>query len=237
MDFRKSSFPMGIILLFAINMVTVEKFETLFIMAAKLYGMKRALNRRKVKERFDRIASLYDRVFSFPIASSIERREIKAVSGLLDVEGKSVLDVGCGYGKFSREWEEKNARLIVGLDFSKNMLKRAKNRNRNSHFVLGDAFNTPFKDKCFDVSTCIGLPLYYENIDGLFEEMARLTRKACVVSFPPRCFLGIAHSAMSKLRIPINRVERVKELCSRVFSRYTMHCTSYGALICKGKLH
>lgn len=199
--------------------------------------MKKALDRRKeIKDTYDEIAPIYEGILSLPVAKSIERSEIKTVSRLLDVEGKSILDIGCGYGKFSREWEEKGARLVVGMDFSKSMLKRATARSGDSFFVLGDAFNPPFKDKSFNFSTCIGLTLYYDNIGELFEEVRRVTKEACVVSFPPRSLLGITYATVSKLKIPYAKVERVKELCSQIFERHALQCTSYGALICTGYL-
>lgn len=75
------------------------------------------------------------------------------MSRLVDVNGKRILDMGCGYGKFFERWQSEGAGLAVGLDFSKKMLKLAAERNGGAAFVLGDGFKLPFKDKSFDVST------------------------------------------------------------------------------------
>lgn len=45
---------------------------------------------------------------------------------LPDLKGKSVLDLGCGYGWHCRYARERGASSVVGLDLSENMLQRAR---------------------------------------------------------------------------------------------------------------
>ena len=46
------------------------------------------------------------------------------------LEGKSVLDLGCGYGWHCKFAEEQGARQVLGIDLSQKMIEEAKRRNR-----------------------------------------------------------------------------------------------------------
>lgn len=71
------------------------------------------------------------------------------------VEGRDVLDVGCGVGLFTIEIARR-AKKVVGVDFSKEALARAR-RNRvvaewkNLRFEWADAGNLPFAEAEFDI--------------------------------------------------------------------------------------
>ena len=44
---------------------------------------------------------------------------------LPDLEGKSVLDLGCGFGEHCMEYVRRGARSVVGIDISEKMLETA----------------------------------------------------------------------------------------------------------------
>ena len=66
----------------------------------------------------------------------------RAVKGLM-------LDVGCGNAQFTVSMADL-FNFIVGIDVSKEMMKRQKLKLSNVSFVLGSATNLPFKDMVFD---------------------------------------------------------------------------------------
>lgn len=45
---------------------------------------------------------------------------------LPDLQGKKVVDLGCGYGWFCRSAREQGAAQVLGMDFSEKMLGKAK---------------------------------------------------------------------------------------------------------------
>ena len=45
------------------------------------------------------------------------------------LEGKSVLDMGCGYGWHCKFAAEQGARQVLGIDLSSKMIEEAKRRN------------------------------------------------------------------------------------------------------------
>jgi len=77
------------------------------------------------------------------------RIEQQAMLELLpDVAGKTVLDVGCGSGRYLRILRERGAHRVAGIDFSAAMLGRA----RGLYPVArGDARALPVRSHCFDV--------------------------------------------------------------------------------------
>ena len=75
--------------------------------------------------------------------------------------GDGVLDVACGPGNFSREFARVvgDTGLVVGIDASLTMVRRAAQDSRNADvdnlvFVRGDAVDLPFKKQSFDAVCC-----------------------------------------------------------------------------------
>ncbi len=67
-----------------------------------------------------------------------------------DVQGKRVLDLGCGIGVFSRLAAEKGAR-VVSTDYSKAALDYCARTAPEARRVLHHAEHLPFKERSFDV--------------------------------------------------------------------------------------
>ncbi len=191
---------------------------------------------KRIKGFYDRNAQLYRQLLSMPPIKELEKDEAKNVSALLGVEGKSVLDVGCGYGKYFSSWEKQGARSVVGLDFSADMLELAKRENGDVECILGDGFHLPFKDKSFDLSTCVGLSIYYKHFDSLVEEMARVTREACLIGFSPRSMMSPAYKLSKTLRMPSRRLETAERILGKHFQKVSYQSCGLGlTLLCKGE--
>jgi len=86
------------------------------------------------------------------------------------IEGKLVLDIGCGPGILAGLYP-KNSK-VVGLDFSVSMLRSAKNRIRQ--LVLGDSLNLPFSKEAFEVVTCFFVASDYSQKKQIFSEAFRV---------------------------------------------------------------
>jgi ubiquinone/menaquinone biosynthesis C-methylase UbiE len=87
---------------------------------------------------------------------------------LRKIEGKT-LDAGCGDGRFV-------AYADVGVDFSKGMLKRAKNRNLNKDLVCASVLYLPFKDKAFSAAFTVDVLLHIqpERRENALREVSRV---------------------------------------------------------------
>ena len=76
---------------------------------------------------------------------------------------KTVLEVGCGTGRWLREFDSCKTK-ILGLDYSKGMLKEASSM-QNVILIRGDANNLPIQKNLFDMIYCVNA-IHHFN-DGL----------------------------------------------------------------------
>src|SRR4051812_23400902 len=83
------------------------------------------------------------------------------------LEGSSVLDIGCGEGRFCRMLSERGAKPI-GLDPTPALLDTAKSRDPKGAYVLGSGEDLPFENASFDVAvfylTLIDIPDFRKAI-------------------------------------------------------------------------
>jgi SAM-dependent methyltransferase len=67
-----------------------------------------------------------------------------------DVDGKRVLDAGCGEGRFSRMLAERGA-SVVGFDPTSLLIRAAKQRHGDGEYLRASAESVPFTDASFDL--------------------------------------------------------------------------------------
>lgn len=132
---------------------------------------------RAVRAMFARIASRYD-LLNRVLSVGIDRRWRAAlVRRLGDLRGRTLVDSCCGTGDLSFALERAGAR-VVGVDFTPQMLgrARAKNRGRGTCFVAGDALALPLPDARADAATiAFGIRNVADRGKGL-REMMRVVR-------------------------------------------------------------
>lgn len=94
----------------------------------------------------------------------------------------SVLDIGCGYGKFCDALTH-FVPTVYGLDIA-SVLSNKVIPNRKINFIDGEAKNIPLKDKSVEWVTSFDcLEHCPENdIDAIFEEFNRVSKKGFVIS-------------------------------------------------------
>src|SRR5574344_44882 len=49
---------------------------------------------------------------------------------LPQLKGKTIIDLGCGYGDMSRFYVDNGAKSVLGIDLSQNMIKLANEKNK-----------------------------------------------------------------------------------------------------------
>ena len=75
-------------------------------------------------------------------------------SGWPPIEPRSILEVGCGYGKLLRELRRRLDVPLVGVDFSPTQLEQARRflgRDDEIELLLGRGEHLPFPDRSFDM--------------------------------------------------------------------------------------
>lgn len=199
----------------------------------------------RIRTFFDGRAKYYEKIFSLPLIKRLEQAEVRRILSLSEVAGKSVLDIGCGCGKFLKLWRDGGASTVVGMDFSKSMLEQARHsfhknegmsgthapasskRMQKSNFLLmGDAFKIPFKDNSFDLVTCIGVANYYRNVEVLLKEISRVSRNGIIITFPKNSLIGKIYARVSKIPIFLREEWEIKNICSLYFEPSIKECAS-----------
>ena len=96
---------------------------------------------------------------------------------------RSLLEIGCGYGKQLENFIPKNA-FLVGCDFSRPQLLKAQEYllSKTPALIEADGSQLPFQDKTFDVvfSSAVILHNDYEKAKRMMAEMIRVSRKYLV---------------------------------------------------------
>jgi len=111
-----------------------------------------------------------------------------------DIQGKKILDLGCGEGCNSRIMARKGA-SVVGIDFSKEMIYYAIQEEQRKplgidYHVLDATDLHIFNDRSFDIVTCFMALHDIEDYRGALKEVARVLKKRgrLVFVIPHPCF-------------------------------------------------
>jgi phosphatidylethanolamine/phosphatidyl-N-methylethanolamine N-methyltransferase len=135
-----------------------------------------ALDQASIVEAYRRWAGVYDTVFG-GISS---RGRLRAVSLVNRLPGKDVLEVGVGTGLALPHYNAE--KKITGIDLSKEMLRKARERTRTDTLTNVQALHemdaeaTSFDDASFDIAVGMFVASVVPNPRRLLAEMRRLVR-------------------------------------------------------------
>jgi len=121
--------------------------------------------------------------------ASMMLRYAKTLEGCAPVQGKTVLDIGCGPGHYSVALAERGARRVVGLDFAEGMLKLARERASlagvadRCEFRNQDLFSFDERES-FDYVILMGFMDYMAEPRKVIEKVLTLVRSKAFLSFP-----------------------------------------------------
>lgn len=104
-----------------------------------------------VRRMFDRIAPVYD-VMNRVMTLGLDRRWRRLTAEAVVLPGARVLDACCGTGDLALAAEREGG-LVTGLDFSSEMLVRARRKSTTIEWVQGDLLTLPYKADAFDAAT------------------------------------------------------------------------------------
>ncbi len=127
---------------------------------------------------FDRIAGVYDRMNGVMTAGLHHRWRARAAELAAASPGDRVLDVATGTGDLALELARRVAPggVVVGTDFSEQMLTRARAKGPHVRFEQSNALALPYADDCFAAATVGFGARNFADLDRGLSEMARVVR-------------------------------------------------------------
>ncbi|UCD91670.1 MAG: methyltransferase domain-containing protein [Methanobacteriota archaeon] len=135
-------------------------------------------------EAYEKLAERYAALSETKFENAFVERPA-TISLLPEIEGKRVLDAGCGPGIYS-EWLTSHGAQVVAIDVSPKMLELARQRLPNSVEIRLADLDKPLdflEDESFDIVLCPLVLDYVENMEDLFAEFHRILLKSGVLVF------------------------------------------------------
>jgi demethylmenaquinone methyltransferase/2-methoxy-6-polyprenyl-1,4-benzoquinol methylase len=129
----------------------------------------------QVRQMFDRIAGVYDRMNSVMTAGLHHHWRRRAADLAAVGPGSRALDVATGTGDLAVELARRGAE-VVGCDFSEAMLSRARAKAPAVRFEWADALALPYGDDSFDAATVGFGARNFSDLERGLSEMARVVR-------------------------------------------------------------
>ncbi|MBI4058005.1 class I SAM-dependent methyltransferase [Candidatus Microgenomates bacterium] len=106
------------------------------------------------------------------------------------IEGKTILDLGCGTGYGSAIMLTLGAREVIGTDIDPDAIKFAKKnfKKRKLSFYIADAISLPFPNNSFDVVVSFEVIEHMKDYQQYIQEVLRVLKKKgyCIFSTPNR---------------------------------------------------
>jgi len=133
--------------------------------------------------------SLPNRLINRLFRKSMMIRYRKTVTGCDPVEGKSVIDIGCGPGHYGITLAKKGANHVLGLDFAPGMIDLARSNARAAgvdeicEFVCDDFLNRII-DRTFDYAVLMGFMDYVTDPGEVIRKALEVTGSRAFFSFP-----------------------------------------------------
>jgi demethylmenaquinone methyltransferase/2-methoxy-6-polyprenyl-1,4-benzoquinol methylase len=104
-----------------------------------------------VRSMFDRIAPVYD-AMNRVMTAGLDQRWRREAADAVVRPGNRVLDSCCGTGDLAIAAAAAGGN-VTGIDFSRQMLERARRKAPDIEWIEGDALVLPFPDASFDAAT------------------------------------------------------------------------------------
>lgn len=182
---------------------------------------------KKVKDYFKRAAEDFDNIYDNRgriierIANKLFRKGMRERFKLTlqlcsQSNNKTVLDIGCGAGRFLIPLAEREM-TGVGIDYSEEMIKLAKEhleryydrtkRKLQIEYICCDFLNDFETDKSFDISLAIGVFDYLKEPLPFLKKMKSVTNEMMIASFP----------AKFALQVPIRKMWLITKKCPVYF--------------------
>jgi ubiquinone/menaquinone biosynthesis C-methylase UbiE len=156
-----------------------------------------------------------------------ENSELEFILRSLDINGKTVLDLGTGTGNVLQYLT--NSKLVIAIDFARSMLRIVRQTCPQAKLLQAEAIALPIATNSVELVTAIGLSEYLWQIESFFDEVFRILKNNgfLVLTFSPpgiwtqlRLLLG--HQIYSRTQEDLITIARKKQFQIMKTSRSLM---------------
>ncbi len=138
--------------------------------------------------RWAMTARCYERfrgLFPFNLILKAENRQLQALLESIELVDKIVVDLGTGTGNALQFCNADD--LAIGIDANFTMLQFARKNRPNCFFIQAEASALPLKSGLANLVLAIGLSEYLNDLESLFEEIARISSNGawCIFTYSP----------------------------------------------------
>jgi len=132
-----------------------------------------------------------NRLINRHFRASMRLRYEKTIAGCSPIEGKSVLDIGCGPGHYSVTLAKNGAKEVFGIDFAEEMIGLASQNAWSAgvqdrcHFARRDFLVDSIDDK-YDYTIAMGFMDYMADPQMTLEKVLAVTKLKAFFSFPAK---------------------------------------------------
>lgn len=130
----------------------------------------------------------YDQIVENP--TNVQHQMIDESTILSMLIGNSILDCGCGIGRWGYLLRN-NPKIIIGFDITESYLMKAKTVGKYAGLIQADLCHLPFAAKAFDTSLAVEVLEHSSKSGGMsfLGELKRVTRKRIMLTTPENFFL------------------------------------------------
>jgi 2-polyprenyl-3-methyl-5-hydroxy-6-metoxy-1,4-benzoquinol methylase len=145
-----------------------------------------------VPEKWDALYShenWYKYLFNKWLRKGLYERYRLTFKQCIDLGGKTVLDIGCGTGRYSIECAKRGAELVVGIDFAPSMIEYSQKIALQMgvadrcKFICDDFLKHTFNNS-FDIVLAMGFFDYIKDPEPIFKKIAEMKPRKFMASFP-----------------------------------------------------
>ena len=179
------------------------------------------MNKNTIRNHWNLISQEYQKQYLVPtdiVQYAIYGPTEEDLNLLGNVNGKCIIELGCGGGQSSIVFAKRGAHC-TGVDISIEQLNYAKELARNNNveinFIEGDIEDLNIiEDNSFDIAFSIYAFDYIQNLNKAFSETYRILRKPGIFVFTVQHpFYNLLKDIRKPLKIKHNYFER-KEVCN-----------------------